>query len=102
MRPGLNEPVAVLSIYSEKKKIFKPAILTWKNIDYRLGKIDFYHKTKKGATTLHHFSLADKEESIYVKLVFDANSLNWTLEEYQFAGSSDVNYAASGGVTEFR
>lgn len=93
MRPGLNEPVSVLSIYSKKHKIFKPEILTWDNIDYRLGKVDFYHKTKKGATTLHHFSLTDKEETTYFKLVFNASNLNWTLEEYMNAGENQVHYA---------
>lgn len=93
MRPGLNEPVSVLSIYSKKHKIFKPEILTWDGIDYRLGKVDFYHKTKKGLTTLHHFSLADRDETTYFKLVFDSVSLNWTLEEYQMSGENEVHYA---------
>lgn len=93
MRPGLHEPVSVLSIYSKKHKIFKPEIVTWNNIDYRLGKVDFYHKTKKGATTLHHFSLTDKRETAYFKLVFNASNLNWTLEEYMMAGSNEPHYA---------
>ncbi len=95
MREGLNEPVSVLSIYSKKHKIFKPEILTWDGIDYRLGKIDFYHKTKKGSTTLHHFSLTDRDESTYFKLVFNSTSLNWTLEEYQMSGDSQAHYASS-------
>jgi hypothetical protein len=93
MRPGLHEPVSVLSGYSTKTKLFKPLILTWKGIDYRLGKVDFYHKTKKGAVTLHHFSLTDKAETTYFKLLFDATSLNWTLEEYMMAGSNEPHYA---------
>jgi hypothetical protein len=93
MRPGLNEPVSVLSIYSKKHKIFKPEILTWDNIDYRLGRVDFYHKTKKGATTLHHFSITDKAETTYFKLVFNASNLNWTLEEYMTKGANEVHYA---------
>lgn len=92
MRPGLNEPVSVLAIYSKEHRIFKPAIMTWNNVDYRLGKVDFYHKTKRGLTTLHHFSLTDKDESTYFKLMFDASNLNWTLEEYMMAGSTEVNY----------
>lgn len=93
MREGLNEPVSVLSIYSKKHNIFKPEILTWDNIDYRLGKVDFYHKTKKGATTLHHFSLTDKDEGAYFKLVFNSSKLSWTLEEYMMKGTSEAHYA---------
>lgn len=92
MRNSLNEPISVLSIYSKEKKIFKPAILTWGGRDYRLGKVDFYHKTKQGATTLHHFSLSDKEESVYLKLLFNAGNLQWTLEEYMFAGETTPTY----------
>jgi hypothetical protein len=93
MREGLHEPVSVLSIYSKDKKIFKPAILTWNSIDYRLGKVDFYHKTKKGAVTLHHFSLTDKAETAYFKLIFNASNLNWTLEEYQMSGENAAHYS---------
>ncbi len=93
MREGLHEPVSVLSIYSEKQKVFKPAILTWHGIDYRLGKVDFYHKTKKGLVTLHHFSMCDKDETTYFKLLFNAGNLNWTLEEYQFGTSDTVAYS---------
>lgn len=93
MREGLNEPVSVLSIFSQKHKIFKPEIMTWNNVDYRLGKIDFYHKTKKGLTVLHHFSLTSKDEGAYFKLVFNASNLNWTLEEYQMAGENQAHYA---------
>jgi len=95
VREGLNEPISVLSIYSKKHKVFKPAILTWDGMDYRLGKVDFYHKTKKGATTLHHFSLSDKDEGIYFKLMFNANNLNWTLQEYMTADSNESHYAIS-------
>ena len=93
MRPGLNEDVSVLSIYSKKHKIFKPAILTWQGVDYRLGKVDFYHKTKQGTTTLHHFSMADKDDGAYFKLQFDGRTLNWTLQEYMMAGANEAHYA---------
>ncbi len=92
MREGLNEPISVLAGYNNKTKLFRPLIVTWKGVDYRLGKVDFYHKTKKGAVTLHHFSVTDKEETTYFKLQFNANSLNWTLQEYMMAGSNNVSY----------
>ena len=92
MRPGLHEPVSVLAGYSEKDKQFKPLIVTWGGRDYRLGKIDFYHKTKQGLATLHHYSLSDKEETTYFKLMLDGVNLQWTLEEYMIAGDSNVSY----------
>jgi len=92
MREGLHEPVSVLAIYSKNLRIFKPAILTWGGRDYRLGKVDFYNKTKRGSTTLHHFSLSDKAETAYFKLLFDADNLKWELEEYMMAGDNSVSY----------
>ncbi len=92
MREGLNEPVSVLAGYSEKDKKFRPLIVTWGGRDYRLGKVDFYHKTKQGLVTLHHYSLSDKDESVYFKLVLDGTSLNWTLEEYMMAGEHEAHY----------
>lgn len=92
MREGLHEPVSVLAGYSHKDKLFRPLVLTWEGRNYRMGKLDFYHKTKSGLKVLHHFSLADRDEQVYVKLVFDSSSLNWTLEEYQMAGDSHVVY----------
>jgi hypothetical protein len=89
MREGMHEPVSVLAGYSDKDKKFRPLIVTWQGVDYRLGKIDFYHKTKNGATTLHHFSLADKKETLYMRLQFDSASLHWTLEEYQMSGMNN-------------
>ena len=93
MREGLNEPVSVLAGYSEKDKIFKPLIVTWGGRDYRLGKVDFYHKTKQGLVTLHHYSLSDKDETIYFKLKLDGVNLQWTLEEYMMAGENQAHYA---------
>lgn len=96
MREGLHEPVSVLSGYSQKHKIFKPLIVTWNGVDYTLGKIDFYHKTKRGFTIQHHFSLASKDETVYFKLLFDAANLHWTLEEYMMAGEWQAHHQAAG------
>lgn len=95
MRPGLHEPVSVLAIYSQVHKVFKPEILTWNGMDYPLGKIDFYHKTKQGFNVLHHFSLASKDETVYFKLLFDAGNLHWTLEEYMMTGEGTAHYSVT-------
>lgn len=93
MREGLHEPVTVLSLYAHKNHTFRPMLMTWRGVDYRLGPVDFHHTTKQGVTTLHHFSLADKQQTIYLKLVFNARTLIWTLEEYMMAGESMAHYA---------
>jgi len=93
MRPGLHEPISVLCGYSKDKKTFKPLIVTWQGVDYRLGDVDFYHKTKQGLTTLQNYSVSDEDKSVYFKLLLDGTSLNWTLEEYMMAGANEAHYA---------
>ncbi len=92
MREGINEPVSVLAGYSQKNKVFRPLIVTWGSVDYRIGKIDFYHKTKQGSTTLHHFSVSDSNEQVYLKLLFNAATLHWTLEEYMMKDDTKTVY----------
>lgn len=92
MRESLNEPVSVICTYNASLKRFCPLQIGWANDTYRLGKVDFYHKTKKGGRVLHHFSVADEEGRMYFKLCFDGESLNWTIEEYMNAGDMRVRY----------
>lgn len=92
MREELNEPVSVICTYNASLKRFLPLQIGWANDVYKLGKIDFYHKTKNGTKILHHFSMADNEGRMYFKLRFDADTLNWTLEEYMLASEARVHY----------
>ncbi|MCA9347118.1 hypothetical protein KC930_00865 [Candidatus Saccharibacteria bacterium] len=96
MRESLNEPVSVICTYNASLHRFTPLQLGWANETYRLGKVDFYHKTKSGTKVLHHFSMADVGGQVYFKLCFDADTLNWTLEEYMNAGEASVNYEGFG------
>ena len=96
MRESLNEPVSVIATYNASLQRFMPLQIGWANDVYRLGKIDFYHKTKNGTKILHHFSLADSEARVYFKLCFDAENLHWTLEEYMPASEAKVHYESFG------
>ena len=94
MRESLNEPVSVICSYNAGLRRFSPLKLGWGKHAYKLGKVDFYHKTKNGTKVLHHFSVADDAASIYFKLCFDADTLNWTLEEYMNASEAKVQYGS--------
>lgn len=93
MRESLNEPVSVVHYYDAKTRHVQPYQMTWQNRDYRLGKIDFWHKTKSGNKLIHHFSIADVDEQMYFKLALDADTLHWTLEEYMSLVENEVVYA---------
>ena len=92
MRESLNEPVSVICTYNADLKRFMPLQVGWANDTYKLGKVDFYHKTKSGNKVLHHFSVADVGGRMYFKLCFDADTLNWVLEEYMVASEARVHY----------
>lgn len=93
MREGLNEPVSVVWYYSARTRHMQPHTLTWDNQDYRLGKIDFWHKTWDGRHQIHHISVSDKEGGAYFKLAFHTDSLQWTLEEYMSSHDAHVKYS---------
>lgn len=95
MREGLNEPVSVVWFYSATKRHMQPYSLTWNGRDYRLGPVDFWHKTSRGATLIHHFSIADVEGQVYFKLAFDSRTLQWTIDEFMTAQDMTVEYKRS-------
>jgi hypothetical protein len=80
---NINERVAVVVAFGEKASPMTPARLRWNNKEYELGKIDFHHTTRDGHHTVHHFSLTDQAQSMYMKLAFHSHSLVWTLEEIE-------------------
>lgn len=95
MRESLNEPVSVIYYYNARNRRVQPYQLTWNNKDYRLGQVDFWHKTKIGDVLIHHFSLADINGHAYFKLALDTRSLAWTLEEFMSAADMAVKYRRS-------
>ncbi len=92
MRDSLNEPVSVVMYYSASNKHVQPYQLHWQGQIYKLGKVDFWHKTKAGDVLIHHFSIGDVGSTAYFKLALDTASLHWTLEEYMTADQLEVTY----------
>ncbi len=92
MREGLNEPVSVIFYYDAVHRHVQPYQLTWQGREYRLGKVDFWHKTRRGDTLTHHFSIVDKAGTAYFKLGLDSSTLHWVIEEYMTADEMEVTY----------
>jgi hypothetical protein len=93
MREGLNEPVSVIFYYDAARRNVQPYQVTWRGHDYRLGKVDFWHKTRKGDVLTHHFSVGDRRQTVYFKLGLDATTLHWVIEEFMTADQMEVQYA---------
>lgn len=92
MRDSLNEPVSVIFYYDATHCHVQPYQLTWRGREYRLGKVDFWHKTRRGDTLMHHFSMGDKAGTAYFKLGLDGSTLHWVIEEYMTADDMEVTY----------
>lgn len=92
MREGLNEPVSVIFYYDAARRHVQPHRLNWRGRDYALGKVDFWHKTRRGDVLVHHFSIGDVGKTAYFKLALDATTLHWVLQEYMTADQMEVQY----------
>lgn len=95
MRESLDEDISVVFYYDAEKRHIQPYQITWHGRDYRLGKVDFHHRTKQGTTLVHHFSMADINNTTYFKIALDTSSLHWALEEYMDAGDMAVHYGTA-------
>lgn len=92
MRESLNDPISVVFYYDAATRHVQPFQATWRSQDYKLGKVDFWHKTRSGDVLVHHFSLCDVNQTVYFKLALDSNSLHWTVEEYMTADQMSLEY----------
>ncbi len=94
MRESLNEPVSVVMYYDAAHSRVKPYKINWNGREYLLGPVDFHHKTRDGRVVIHHFSLADIDQTTYFKLALNTEDLHWTLEEYMSGDQMEVHYGA--------
>ena len=58
-----------------------PRWVKWKNRVYKIGKVGFHHTCYKGKILYHVFSVAS--ENLFMRLVFNTESLGWRLEELE-------------------
>jgi hypothetical protein len=80
MTEKIDEEVSVVMYYSAAKKYACPHIINWRNKQYDVGKIGYYHKIKDGVTIHHIYELVDKSESLWLKLDLNSDNLHWKLE----------------------
>jgi hypothetical protein len=80
MREKINEKVSVVTIFSAKKRTFAPYVVSWQNIEYKVGEIGYHHAVKDGEVLHHIYELVDRERTLWMRLNFDTSNLHWTLE----------------------
>ncbi len=94
MRESLDEPASVLFYYDAKQRHVQPHVVLWRGRHYKLGKVDFWHKTRHGDVLVHHFSLSDTAQTVYFKLALNSTTLHWTIEEYMSGDQMKVVYGS--------
>lgn len=77
MFENINEPIDVISKFSENKLI--PLKFLWHNREYFVKKINLAYSAREGQSKLYYFAVSD--EANYFKLQFNSENLNWTLLE---------------------
>ncbi|MCL4364576.1 hypothetical protein M1328_05060 [Patescibacteria group bacterium] len=73
------EKVSVLSLYNHEKNRFIPYKMRWRLRDYFIKRLAYHHKIREGRNLFHIFYVSDG--NLDFKIRFDAESLNWILEE---------------------
>jgi hypothetical protein len=80
MLEKIDEEVSVVLVYSARHRRVVPYTISWRNTDYRVGKIGYHHCVNNGQTLHHIFELVNQEQSIWFRLNLDTSNLHWRLE----------------------
>lgn len=86
MQEIINEKVSVLTLYNKNKGLNMPVKFRWHEKIYKINKLGFYHKYKKGRTIIHVFSVSN--DSMAFRLEFDSENLSWILAEVSDGNAS--------------
>lgn len=86
MLEKIFEKVSVLSLYNHEKNRFTPYKMRWRLRDYFIKNLAYYHKIREGRNLFHIFHVTDG--NLDFKIRFDAENLNWTLEEISDGSSN--------------
>ena len=80
MREKINQTVSVVTIFSAIKRYSAPYVVSWQNKEYKVGEIGYHHTVNDGQVLHHIYEVADKEQTIWMRLNFNTSNLQWTLE----------------------
>lgn len=75
----VDEPISVATIYSAEKRRTVPWILGWHNRRLKVTEVGFHHYYKDGKRLIHVFEVV-ADSNMHMRLSYDTQSLNWTLE----------------------
>ena len=81
MRSKINKEVSVVSFYNSRKQQAQPYVISWNNTDFTVGEIGYHHKIYNGKVCHHIFELVNSEQTLWLRLNLNTDTLHWVLEE---------------------
>ena len=81
MKYKVDKEVSVVSFYNSRKQIAQPYVVSWNNHDHTVGEIGYHRKIYDGKVCHHIFELTNSEQTLWLRLNFNTDTLHWKLEE---------------------
>ena len=75
----MNEKVSVIMVYNSQAGTVMPYKLKWKDRDYIITKLGYYHAVRRGRTVIHIFHVTDG--TLDFSLECNGDNLHWILKE---------------------
>ena len=75
----VHVPVSVSFTFNHKTRHAAPQALVWEGRTYYVREVGHHHTYRRGRTLYHVFSV--DTDSLFFRLVFNTDTLGWTLEE---------------------
>ena len=79
MNENVNEKVSVITVFNQETGLVIPKKIRWRNRDYLIKNLAYYHRIHQGKNIIHIFTVTDG--NLDFRLSLDSLSLHWTLEE---------------------
>lgn len=79
MTENINEKVSIVMVYNHKTGLSMPKKIRWRNRDYLIKSLSYYHRVHQGKNIIHVFNVTDG--NLDFRLSLDSENLQWTLEE---------------------
>ncbi|MCL4374852.1 hypothetical protein M1523_03240 [Patescibacteria group bacterium] len=79
MQETINETVSVIASYQRETGRVMPRKIRWRDRDYLIKQLTYYHRIRAGRTLSHVFHVTDGQTDFRLRL--NSDTLGWTLEE---------------------
>jgi len=75
----INEKISVITVFNQETGLVMPKKIHWRNRDYLIKNLAYYHRVHQGKKIIHVFNVTDG--NLDFRLSLDGENLHWTLEE---------------------